>query len=55
MMSNKEEKYNSDFTKKVLESRQEAKEGKVTTVKKEDLKEFFESEVERSNRQVRDI
>lgn len=39
-VSNKE-KYNPDFTKKVLESRQEAREGKVTRVKKEELKEFL--------------
>lgn len=55
MKSNKEEKYNPDFTKKVLKSRQEAKEGKVTRVKIEELKEFLESEVEPSNIQVKDI
>ncbi len=32
--------YNPEFVKKVLESRQQAKEGKVTRVKKENLKEF---------------
>lgn len=35
------DKYNPDFVKKVLESRQQAKEGKVTQVKKENLKEFL--------------
>ncbi|TZF85761.1 hypothetical protein FW774_01425 (plasmid) [Pedobacter sp. BS3] len=37
----KEESYNPDFVQKVLESRQQAKEGKVTRVKKENLKEFL--------------
>lgn len=32
--------YNPDFVKKVLESRQEANEGKLTRIKKENLKEF---------------
>ncbi|MCL1851322.1 MAG: hypothetical protein FWF70_07985 [Bacteroidetes bacterium] len=35
------EKYNSAFVEKVLESRQQAKDGKVTRVKKENLKEFL--------------
>ena len=33
--------YNAEFVKKVLESRQQAKDGKVTRVKKENLKEFI--------------
>ena len=33
--------YNPDFVNKVLESRQQAKEGKVTRVKKENLKEYI--------------
>jgi len=37
----KEESYNPEFVEKVLESRQQAKEGKVTRVKKENLKEFL--------------
>ena len=37
----KEESYNPDFVQKVLESRQQAKEGKVTRIKKENLKEFL--------------
>jgi len=37
----KEEAYNPDFVEKVLESRQQAKQGKVTRVKKENLKEFL--------------
>lgn len=32
--------YNAEFVKKVLESQQQAKEGKVTRVEKENLKEF---------------
>ncbi|MBW6498908.1 MAG: hypothetical protein K0B09_10995 [Bacteroidales bacterium] len=37
----KRKNYNSEFVEKVLESRQQAKDGKVTRVKKEDLKEFL--------------
>ena len=37
----REESYNPEFVEKVLESRQQAKEGKVTRVKKENLKEFL--------------
>ena len=37
----KQEKYNSEFVEKLLESRQQAKQGKVTRVKKENLKEFL--------------
>lgn len=33
--------YNPEFVKKVLESRQQAKDGKVTRVKKVNLKEFI--------------
>jgi len=33
--------YNSEFVQKVLKGRQQAKEGKVTRVKKENLKEFL--------------
>ncbi|PKL78779.1 MAG: hypothetical protein CVV25_10170 [Ignavibacteriae bacterium HGW-Ignavibacteriae-4] len=33
--------YNPEFVKKVLESRKQAKEGKVTRVEKENLKEFL--------------
>lgn len=36
-----EENYNPDFVQKVLESRQQARDGKVTRVKKENLKEFL--------------
>ncbi|MFP4289719.1 MAG: DUF2683 family protein [Bacteroidales bacterium] len=36
-----DKEYNAEFVKKVLESRQQAKEGKVTRVKKENLKEFL--------------
>ncbi len=36
-----EENYNPEFVEKVLESRQQAKEGKVTRIKKENLKEFL--------------
>ncbi|MFA7326265.1 MAG: DUF2683 family protein [Candidatus Kapaibacterium sp.] len=35
------ESYNPEFVKKVLESRKQAKEGKVTRVEKENLKEFL--------------
>jgi len=35
------ENYNPEFIEKVLESRQQAKAGKVTRVKKENLKEFL--------------
>ena len=37
----KTEDYNPDFVEKVLESRQQAKDGKVTRVEKENLKEFL--------------
>jgi len=37
----KEESYNPGFVEKVLESRQQARNGKVTRVKKENLKEFL--------------
>lgn len=37
----KEKSYNPDFVKKVLESRQQAKDGKITSVKKENLKDFL--------------
>ncbi len=37
----KEESYNPDFVEKVLESQKQAREGKVTRVKKENLKEFL--------------
>ena len=36
-----EESYNPEFVEKVLESRQQARNGKVTRVEKEDLKEFL--------------
>ena len=42
MKSNKEEKYNPEFVKKVLESRKQAKEGNVTRVDKENLKELLD-------------
>ncbi|MEZ4773225.1 MAG: hypothetical protein R3D00_08580 [Bacteroidia bacterium] len=35
------ENYNPDFVQKVVESRQQARNGKVTRVKKENLKEFL--------------
>ena len=37
----KKENYNPEFVERVLESRQQAKDGKVTRVKKENLKEFL--------------
>jgi predicted enzyme involved in methoxymalonyl-ACP biosynthesis len=37
----KQEEYNSEFVEKLLESRQQAKQGKVTKVKKENLREFL--------------
>jgi len=37
----KAQEYNAEFVKKVLESRQQAKDGKVTRIKKENLKEFL--------------
>jgi adenylate kinase family enzyme len=37
----KEETYNPQFVEKALESRQQVREGKVTRVKKENLKEFL--------------
>ncbi len=36
-----DESYKPDFVEKVLISRQQAKDGKVTRVRKEDLKEFL--------------
>lgn len=42
MKNKNKEKYNPEFVKKVLESRKQAKEGKVTRVEKENLKELFE-------------
>lgn len=37
----KENPYDPDFVSRIKESRQQAKEGKTTRVKKEDLKEFL--------------
>lgn len=37
----KEEAYDPDFVAKIEESRRQVREGKVTRVKKEDLKEFL--------------
>ncbi|TVQ81893.1 MAG: hypothetical protein EA358_00220 [Flavobacteriales bacterium] len=37
----KESPYDPEFIEKVLESRQQVREGKVTRLKKEDLKEFL--------------
>ena len=37
----KAENYNPEFVEKILESRQQAKDGKRTRVKKEALKEFL--------------
>ena len=37
----REENYNPEFVEKVLQSRQQAREGKLTRVKKENLKEFL--------------
>jgi len=39
-VSNKED-YDPEFVEKVLESRKQAKEGKVTRVKKDNLKDFL--------------
>lgn len=36
-----EDNYNPDFVEKILESREQVKNGKVTRVKKENLKEFL--------------
>jgi adenylate kinase family enzyme len=36
-----EKSYNPEFVKKVLKSRQQAKDGKVTRIKKENLKDFL--------------
>ena len=36
-----DKKYNAEFVKKLLESRKQAKDGKVTRIKKENLKEFL--------------
>ena len=37
----KADRYNPEFVQKVLESRQEANEGKVSRIKKENLKEYL--------------
>jgi hypothetical protein len=37
----KKGRYNPDFVEKILESKEQAKNGKVTRVKKENLKEFL--------------
>lgn len=37
----KAESYNPAFVEKILESREQAKNGKITRVKKENLKEFL--------------
>lgn len=37
----KQEDYNPDFVAKIEESRRQVREGKVTRVKKKDLKEFL--------------
>jgi hypothetical protein len=37
----KENPYDAEFVAKIQESRQQAKEGKVTRIKKESLKEFL--------------
>jgi hypothetical protein len=37
----KEDTYNPDFIEKILESKEQAKNGKVTRVKRENLKEFL--------------
>jgi hypothetical protein len=37
----KDENYNPEFVEKILESRQQAKSGRVTRVEKENLKEFL--------------
>ncbi|MBK8390118.1 MAG: hypothetical protein IPL23_12895 [Saprospiraceae bacterium] len=37
----KNDTYNPEFVKKILESKEQAKKGEVTTVKIEDLKEFL--------------
>jgi predicted enzyme involved in methoxymalonyl-ACP biosynthesis len=37
----KQEEYNNEFVEKLLESRQQAKQGKVTRVKKENLRGFL--------------
>ncbi|MBK6785626.1 MAG: hypothetical protein IPG79_19165 [Saprospiraceae bacterium] len=36
-----EETYNPEFVEKILESKEQVKNGKVTRVKKENLKEFL--------------
>jgi len=40
-ISNEGDNYNKEFVEKIKESRRQAKEGKVTRVKKENLKEFL--------------
>jgi hypothetical protein len=42
-VSKSEKPYNPEFVAKVLESQQQVKEGKVTSVKKENLKEFLDA------------
>jgi hypothetical protein len=37
----KEDAYTSEFVEKILESRQQAKQGNVTRIKKENLKDFL--------------
>ena len=37
----KNDTYNPEFVKKILESKEQAKKGEVTMVKREDLKEFL--------------
>lgn len=39
----KEETYNPDFVKKILESKKQIEEGKFTEIKQEDLKSFIEN------------
>ena len=41
VVAKEESPYNPEFVEKVLESKQQVKNGKVTRVKKEDLKEFL--------------
>ncbi len=44
-----DKEYNAEFVKKVLESRQQAKDGKVTRVGKENLKEFIINNLRNGN------
>lgn len=41
-LSKEESPYNPEFVEKVLESRQQVKDGKVTRIKKENLKELLD-------------